>query len=432
MKNHALLVLFSSLAIACGATEQIGPAPAPVPADPAPTEPTPAPPEATPPLDHGKPSDTYPAFTPAMGQLVNNGGGVLKQPVIVTITFPGEPHVDDFETLGDKVGAGAYWKAIVSEYGSGPAVSGSENHIRMQDALPASITDKQLATFVSDNLSKAEGAWPTPATGDPVYILYLPKTTDLVLGKSSACRQGVGGYHESVKVNGKNVAYAIIPQCQGFDEITLSASHELAEAAVDPYPNARPAWVGFQDENLAWEFFQQFQSENGDACEFYRDSALRPNESDVGFTVQRQWSNASALAGHDPCVPAFPGATYFNVTPLQQEDIDVDLSSMGGSTATTKGYKIPVGKTRTIPLGFYSDGPLSKWTVRAVAGGIAGGSRGSDVDLNLDVNEGQNGEKTYLTITVNSAGRSGTELVTVVSTRGSTTHYMPILIGSPE
>ena len=251
-----------------------------------------------------------------------------------------------------------------------------------------------------------------------------------MLQGKSACAQGVGGYHDSTKVNGVSTAYAIVPRCgSGFDHITIAASHELGEAATDPYPRSRPAWSGFREEDLAWEFFQQFQSENGDACEFYRDSDLAAGESDVAFPVQRQWSNASAKAGHDPCVPVFKGEKYFNVTPLALDDIDVDLASIGGDIASTKGIKVKVGEPRQIPLGFYSDGPIGAWTIKAVMGGIAGGSSG-DVDLSLDVTDGQNGQKAYLTVTVNAAGKSGSELLTVVSTRSGASHYMPILIAS--
>lgn len=437
MKNRALLGLFSAfstLAVACGSTTT---EPAPV-TTPAPVEPAPPPPPAAieppaAPLDHGAPSTTYPAFTPAMGQLAHNGGSVLKNPVIVTVTWPGDTQADDLENFGDTIGAGQYWKEVTSEYGSAAAVSGEANHVRLTEAAPATFSDTQLNSFVAQSLTKAEGAWPTPATGDPVYILYLPKTTQLMLGGKSACAQGVGGYHDSTKVNGKSVAYAIVPRCGGnMDVTTLSASHELAEAATDPYPRSRPAWSGFREEDLAWEFFQQFQSENGDACEFYRDSDMRAGESDVNYTVQRQWSNASAKAGHDPCVPVFKGTKYFNVTPLNTEDITVDLSSLGGDSETvTKGYKIKVGDSRQIPLGFYSDGPVTAWTIKAITGGIAGGrSSSAGVDLELDVTEGENGQKAYLTVTVNTAGKTNSELVTIVSTKAGTSHYMPILIGN--
>lgn len=435
MTNRALLVLLSGLATStaagCGSAAEESQAPK---VEAAPVEDTPAPPPAAEPappaLDHGAPSTTYPAFPPAMGQLRHNGGSVLKNPVIVTVTWEGDERASELETLGDTVGAGAYWKEVTSEYGSGPAVSGDANHVRITDAPPASMTDAQLSAFVASSLTKAEGAWPVPA-GDAVYILYLPKAMQLTLQGKSACSQGIGGYHDSTSVNGKPTAFAIVPRCgSDFDHITVAASHELAEAATDPYPRTRPAWTGFRDEDLAWEFFQQFQSENGDACEFYRDSDLEPAESGLAFTVQRQWSNASAKAGHDPCVPAFKNTKYFNVTPLGLEDIDVDLSALGGGAGSTKGFKVAVGATRQIPLGFYSDGPVGDWTIKAVNGGITGGRSSGGLDLELDVTSGQNGQKAYLTVTVNTAGKTNTELVTIVSTRAGVSHYMPLLIGN--
>lgn len=435
MTNRALLALLCGLAVststACGsAAADSDQAPEPTPVDPAPVATPPAEPPA-PAVDHGAPSDVYPAFAPAMGQLDNHGGSVLKNPVIVTVTWAADDKADELETLGDTVGAGQYWKDVTSEYGSGAAVSGDANHVRITDAPAASMSDQELNAFVAASLTKAENAWPIP-TGDAVYILYLPRTTQLLLQGKSACAQGVGGYHDSTVVNGKPTAYAIVPRCgSSFDNVTLAASHELAEAATDPYPRSRPAWSGFREDDLAWDFFQQFQSENGDACEFYRDSDLGPGESDVPFTVQRQWSNASGKAGHDPCVPAFKNTKYFNVTPLGMEDIDVDLTPLGGGLATTKGFKVEVGDTRQIPLGFYSDGPLGEWALKAINGGIAGGRSSGGVDLTLDVASGQNGQKAYLTVTVNAAGKTNAELITVVSTRAGVSHYMPILLGRP-
>ena len=73
---------------------------------------------------------------------------------------------------------------------------------------------------------------------------------------------------------------------------------------------------------------------------------------------------------------------------------------------------------------------MVSWTIKAIAGGIAGGrGSGSSLDLELDVTEGQNGNKAYLSVTVNTAGKTNTELVTIVSTHAGTSHYMPILIG---
>jgi hypothetical protein len=413
--------------IGCGGAADSGPA-TPAPATDPTVDQPPADPPA-PPLDHGAPSETYPAFTPEIGQLVNNGGKILKNPTIVTVTWVGETNVDTFESFGDQLGPSSYWKSVTSEYGVGAAVSGTANHVRIATPAPATMGDADIPTLVQQGIASTTAPWPQP-TGDSVYIIYIPAGTTFTLSGKEVCRQGVGGYHDSTKVNGKGVAFAVIPQCGGLDESTLSASHELAEASTDPYPMTTPAYVGFDEDHLAWEFFQQFQSEDGDACEFYRDSAMQATE--IPFVVQRQWSNAAAKAGHNPCVPSNPSQKYFSVSPLDQEDIDVDMSALGGDVMTTKGYKIKVGETKTFPVGFYSDGPLGKWTISAKSGGIAGGGRSSGgVDLTLDVTEGQNGQKAYVTATVNTAGRTGAELVTIVSQMGSQTHYQPILIGSP-
>src|SRR5580700_11332224 len=59
---------------------------------------------------YGAPSSTYPAFTPWMGQLTNNGGPILSAPIVVTITWDddttGRPI---FEPFGDEIGASSYW-----------------------------------------------------------------------------------------------------------------------------------------------------------------------------------------------------------------------------------------------------------------------------------------------------------------------------------
>jgi hypothetical protein len=249
---------------------------------------------------------------------------------------------------------------------------------------------------------------------------------------------GVGGYHDSTLITtagGKslNAAYAVIPQCSAgdLDESTISASHEIGEASLDPHPGPKAGWVGYDDNHLAWEYFQQFQSENGDDCEFYKDSFYKSTSADLPFAIQRQWSNQSAVAGHAPCVPA-PAGVYFNVTPLDLEDIQVDLSQLQGSAnQATKGFHIAVGDTRTVPLGFYSDAPADAWTIEAREGTpFTRTAPTHRLDLSLDKTSGKNGEKAQLTVKVNQAGRTKGELVTIVSTQGTKKHYMPLLIGS--
>jgi hypothetical protein len=397
--------------------------------------------DAGPVVDHGSPSKTYPAFKPEVGQLINNGGDVLKHPVIVTVTWPGEADRATFEDFGDKIGATDYWKQNTSEYGVGTASSGTANHLHIATAAPAAMSDTDLDTFVATNAgAPATSGWPAP-TFDTIYILYLSPSTSLQFGGQDACAQGVGGYHQSTTVNGAEVAYAIVPRCPLrpgqtttiLDETTMSASHELGEAATDPHPGAKPGWVGFDDSHLAYEFFQQFASENGDACEFYKE-AFYKEQAPFAFGVQRQWSNASAAAGHHPCVPV-PAGAYFNTTPLDLEDITVDLSQVQGpANQKTKGYHVKIGETKTFPIGFFSDADTGgPWSIRAAESNpVFGAPKTSRLKVSVDKTSGQNGEKAYVTVSVSAAGKTKAELITIVSANSTGTHYMPILIGSMD
>jgi hypothetical protein len=409
--------------------------------DAAPADTGPA--DTGPAIDMTPPSDTYPAYKAWMPQLANNGGAVLSNPEVVTITWPDEPNADTFEAFGDAIGGSAYWKTLVSEYGVGAAVSGETRHVRMKDAAPASITDTDLDALVAKNAADPTSGWPAP-TDQTIYVLYLPQSTKLMMssgggkGGSSgdACSQGIGGYHMSTDVGGKQVSYAILPQCPKFGpipgEVTLSASHEIAEAATDPQPNDNPGWVDFDDDYLAWYFFQQGAAENGDMCEFYETSNYTETESGFAYNVQRQWSNASGAAGHDPCVPVAPGA-YFNVAPLDMETVTATLGGGGGggTTIKAKGYKVLVGETKTFTIGFYSDAKTDPWTIKVYESNpLLGTPTTSHLTVSVDKTSGQNGEKAHVTVSVSSQGRSKTEYITVVSTQGKRQTFMPILIGS--
>jgi hypothetical protein len=377
--------------------------------------------------DHGAPSDTYPAFPPDLPQLQFQGGSVLKSPVIVTVTYSGDPNAATFEAFGDAIGASAYWKAVTSEYGVGPAVSGTANHVSITTAPPATLSDRDIRTMVSTN---AGTVWPAPTDGT-IYTIYVsPSTKVTSFGGSDICASGVGGYHSSARVGTKSVAYAVLPQCKGGMNPTSSASHELAEAATDPFQSA-PAYVRFDTNHAAWELFQQFNDENGDACEFYVDSFYTESETSFSYAVQRQWSNAAAKAGKSPCVPQDPAEPYFNVTPLGLEDVTADYSGIGGPTAVkTKGYKIAVGDTRTIELGLWSEAKRAAWNLKAVEGNPLLGTVTPHLTVSLDLAKGVNGQKAFLTVKVNSAGTGKNEFVSVESYVFGIAHWMPILISN--
>jgi hypothetical protein len=382
--------------------------------------------------DHGAPSDTFPAFAVDVPQIKNNGGKVLTSPSIVTITWSSDTNAGAYEQFGDKLGDTAYWRDATSEYGVGAATSGDANHVRITDAPPAKMTDDDLEQLIANNVKEATtSGW--PAWDDQkLYILYVPagvKVTSKDTGKD-ACDDSEG-YHTEVQAGSKMVVYAIVNEnCKDdgqavVDYATAVAAHELGEASTNPHTNTGEAWDGFDDLHAGYELFQQHQSEDGDACEFFDDSTYRQTEGDFSFTVQRMWSNASAAAGHNPCVP-LDGKAYFNVAPLDLGT--VQALQPDRKNKTVAGVAVLPGKSHDIALGFFSDDKTDAWTIEAVEGDGMTTPKSKHLDVSLDRTTGQNGEKAYLTVHAKSAGPKRGTLVTVISTLGQTKHYQPILI----
>jgi hypothetical protein len=432
--------------------------PPPAPTTTATPDAGPPPPPPPPPVDHGTPSTTYPAFKPDVPQLQDNGSGGLKNPVIVTVTWPNDPNADHFERFGDEIGETQYWKDVTEEYGVGPAKSGAANHVRMTTPFPASVTEGTLDAIVRANVTgttvkgQVPDATKWPAyTAETIYILYLPPDGKLMIqteqGQQEVCSSNIGGYH-SITYSSVRAAYAIIPPCAyhntAKEDATISASHELAEAATDARPGS--GWQGVDNDHIGWDLFQSQQDENGDLCEFYRDTEYKETGDTTGtfdFFVQRQWSNKSAAAGHNPCVPV-PKEPYFNTTLLAPEKVTVDLSALGGSKSfKTTGVQIPVGQTKTIDVGFFSDGPTEPWNIGWLEDGPLDArdpSHTNHLTVSIDKVTGVNGEKAHVSVKVDSAGAGKKEVLVIASSKGSTDcykdktavcHMMPILISSP-
>jgi hypothetical protein len=413
------------------------------------------------PRDHGEASTTYPAFTPWMPQVQYSGGPVLTNAEIVTVTWYGDPNASTFEAFGDDLGTSDYWAETTSEYKVGVAHSGPTNHLRLpeSEAPIASWAYADVGAWVATHAqSSGIYGWPAP-NSNTLYTLYLSPQSDVLINGSSACGQSYGGYHDSTVVNGSDVAYAVVLQCDGGlgAQTSSLASHELIEAATDPHPFDIGAWDGFDENHLAWHIFGGYQADEvGDACEFYFDAYFTPTFSvvetldagagggdagilyDAGltsFSVTRIWSNANAAAGHAPCRPS-DYSTYFNVSPLQMDpSVSVNLTSQGGVANTQgQGYRIAKGATRTFPVGFWSDGPTNgPWTISASEGSpVLGGSQTSHLTISIDKTQGQNGDISYVSVTVNEIDTSiNGELVTIASElSGFHRTFMPILISN--
>jgi hypothetical protein len=382
----------------------------------------------------------------------DNGGPVLASPQIVTVSWLGDPSHAAWEAFDDAVGSSAYWSTVTSEYGVGTAVSGSSNHVELSIPEPT-WSNADVADFVQMQASDvATSGWPAPGA-NVVYAIFLPPqtaSTFTVQGIGNACGASptISGYHDDLQIAGVgDVAYAVIVPCPGWtvDEVTAFASHELVEAATDPHPSDMPAYLGIDETRyFAWGALQvRGGTEVADMCvgypeSFYTDAAL-------GFGVQRSWSNASARAGHAPCVPAVRGP-YTNVVPLDVEAITIDgRALLGEAHVPARGYYVPVGKSKTFAIGFYSDGPTSgPWTIEAVdlgdpyAGTVLTPIGMSKATVSLDVSRGQNGNIAYVTVTLDGTDQTKSDVILIESDVvgvgcgmiGSCQNYMPILLSA--
>lgn len=395
LRRRSALLVSGLLLAACGSTTSEAAKAAPEPAATA-TPSVEETPDAGPELDRGAPSDVYPAPHPEMPQVVNAGGPVLKTPRIVPIFFKGDPLKADIIDFASKVGSSKYWAATTAEYGVGAATVG--NSIELTETPPAEITAEEVEDFLRTKLDGTHAEFGS-IDANAIYTIYYPASTTIVLdegggfgSQSAKSCESFGGYHDSTAVGTKFLAYAVIPECPefggliGIDAVTSTSSHEWIEAATDPHPSSDPAFSSVDADHVAWAFLLG-GAETADMCAQDEDSFF--TSSEVGYSVQRSWSNAAAKGSHDPCVPAASNGPYFNSAPVLPDAIKLDGTP-------SKGVKIPVGETRTIEVDLFSDGPTGgPWTVRAQALDFAGTKT---LDIKLDRDRGQNGEKLYMTI----------------------------------
>jgi hypothetical protein len=110
----------------------------------------------------------------------------------------------------------------------------------------------------------------------------------------------------------------------------------------------------------------------------------------------------------------------------------------GASHQAAEGYRAAVGETKTIQLGFYSDAPTAAWTITArefdpfgtaTAENTFPEAKDKTVSVSLDKTSGNNGDQANLTVNVLKETKLKTHVVIVVSKRGNTEHYMPLLVG---
>jgi hypothetical protein len=334
---------------------------------------------------------------PPVPSIQNLGGPVLTAPNVVPLIYSTHEDIADIPTFLGTLATSSYWTAVTHEYGGGPLTVSKA--ITITDAPPTSINDSQIQTWLKGEILGDAGV--PPVTANNIYVVFYPSTTTITVPQFgwTLCQNNLG-YHESIG-GSPSIVYAVIPDCgpvptrttTGLDSVTSIASHELVEAVTDPFETSL-AWATLDAPHAVWNFVPG--SEVGDMCAFEPQSYARI----VGpYVVQRSWSNASAAAGHDPCVPPL-AQPYFNAIPLLTDSVAIHGAP---NVPMTMGVQVPVGQSKTIPVQFVSDGAVTTWHVTAENEPPTSAA----LTFTWDVSSGNAGDVHQLTITRASADTSG-------------------------
>jgi hypothetical protein len=341
----------------------------------------------------------------------STGGKTLAHPVVVPVYFPSEGHKIDIDAFLALLPGSEYWRRTTSEYGVGDVVIGAP--IVNKEALPAQMSNEDLRTWLASRFEGGAAGWPWAADPNAIYALFLPETTKLVGEMGESCRD-FKAYHGELHQGLNHTVFAVVPRCivdgvPVVDELTRSASHELIEAATDPFTDSHRAYWITDYDHVAWSLLTF--GEIGDMCAFEPQAYPRALGA---FSVARGWSNQAVAAGHDPCGPGLDGELYFNAALVLNDTIAVKAL---GTTIMTKGVVIPVGKSRTIDVELFAEAETSDWTLDALdTSDFTGGAK--ELSFTWDEPTGNNGAVRKLTIDRVAAGAGGGTTFAVVSRKG--------------
>jgi hypothetical protein len=359
----------------------------------------------------------------------NRAGALLTSARVTAVTFSDDPLAGELEHFISTIGDSSYWKTTTSEYGVGRASATQPVHA---GAAPAMIDDVTIQSYLRQKLDDPSSGWPA-ATDQSLYVLFFPATTEVTMRGGATLCMPTGGYHAFTALgNGQLVAYAVIGRCIGaqhvtLDNVTLVASHELVEAATDPFDTGYHAPP---DAQYAWTFTMQ-GGEIGDLCE--HDASSDFYSPELGYVVQRIWSNAAAAAGHEPCVPTPEDDVYFGAAPELTDELSLTFKTAGSQPLDALGARIPIGQSKTIPLRLFSDGPMQPMDMWAEEFPISAAIQ-QPGDLQLVVADdvgSNNGATLELVVTVrgDSYGE-GHQYAMIYAQSGDQQHRWPIVISN--
>ena len=343
-----------------------------------------------------------------MPVIPNQGGPTLSPLQLVTITFSADPNSAKDGDFGDFVVGSTWLKTVGADYGVQSAT-----HVKkvvLPEAAGTTVKDTQIQALIASKIQDGT----LPSGNQVLYLIYYPPGTVVqsVFGDADTCvsvgNAAIGGYHWEGQNGAAPFPYAVVPTCQNesLADIQASASHELMEAATDPFPSTKPAWV-LTDPTNPWS---ALDGEVADFCELL-------TTTEGGYSLQQVWSNSAAKANdRDPCVPS-PSTPFYNAT---------------ATPGTVQ--MVAAGQSFTFEIKGWSSAPVAPWMISAdaISSPLADGTS-FDPKPMLDATTLQNGQSAHLTVTVPAGTASkASALIFLTSSRSLTDFSIwPVVVTVP-
>jgi len=356
---------------------------------------------------------------------VSRGGPVLAAPRVQAIYFAGFPYrpaIDDF--LG-KLAASGYWQHVAGEYGVGrPTIlPGDDSAV----TVPAQMAINDIPALFVHALTDHAAAL-GPPRGDTIYTLLFPPGITITGDGYTLCAEGApSAFHAELNTMGAHVPVVVAPACPHFAgdssltgerALTPALSHEIVETTADPFPSSAPAFADTDDRHALWAVAVG-GGEIADLCENEVPNLIQP--ADIGYPVQRIWSNAAAAASRGPCVPVPPGETYFNAIARLPDTVDVQLDANAPSVHLP-ALTAAVGAPASVNVDFVSQpNPPDRW--KAFALEYQGQSTLDSAAGHPVSATGQRGQTQSVAVFAPDAPRSGVFPLIVVSVAPGTLHW---------
>jgi hypothetical protein len=356
-------------------------------------------------------SDVYPApHHPLPSMISLSGGPVLASPTLVTITFAGDPNRDQYRAFDTFLPTSTWWADVTAGYGiDGGTVA---TPIELPDTVSGKTLDNTLDLKPMLANLVADGTLPFP-DANTLYVMYFPQAATITDQGLTLC-QGLYGYHDYFMLSDAGVApYAVIPQCKvgGF---STDASHEVIEGITDPlftsYYMFDDAWTAAGGGEIA------------DVCN--RTNAW----VEMGYQLNRAWSNVAVARGSWPCQPGDPGAIFFGAI----ADTTVIVTQEGYSS---DGYLLMTpGTSQTFDVTVFSEAALPNALslyvgVQSTADPSSVAPITKGVSATLSPSAGTNGTHVALAITTDKTTVPGDYHFTIQAVLNSTTYTsMPAIL----